>query len=101
MTDRQENRVYIRELAELVNRRIDTVRKWDRNHLPKKLQSRRDGTGRNWRYWTPAQVKGIFEWIERTDRRPGKGLPHWNPSEDEIDALLERLRQPRTTSSGS
>ena len=92
MTD---ERIYIRDAAELLNRRMDTLRKWDRHELPEHLQSHREESGRKWRYWTPEQIRGIFDWIEETDRRPGKGLPHWKPNQDEIDSLIQKLRKPR------
>lgn len=91
----EEKKVYIREAAEILNRQMDTLRRWDRLYLPKKLRAKREKTGRKWRYWTPAQIKEIALWMERTDRRPGKGLPHWKPSEEEIEGLLEKLRKPR------
>lgn len=92
----QEDRIYIREAAQILNRRMDTLRKWDRQGiLPKKLQPKREKTGRRWRYWTATQVKGIADWMERTDRRPGKGLPHWTPSQEDIDDMIEKLRTPR------
>jgi hypothetical protein len=89
-----EERVYIRQAADLLNRRMDTLRRWDRLYLPRNLRSKREKNGRKWRYWTPEQIKGIFDWIERTDRRPGKGLPHWNPSQQEIDSMIENMRRP-------
>lgn len=97
MADEQqtEERIFIREASDLLNRRMDTLRKWDRNFLPAELQSHREESGRRWRYWTPEQIKGIFDWIEETDRRPGKGLPHWNPSREEVEDLIQNLRRPR------
>lgn len=91
----KEERIYIRELATIIDRQMDTLRRWDRLYLPKRLQAKREKTGRKWRYWTPAQVVGIQEWMEKTDRRPGKGLPHWKPTEEEITELLVKLRKPR------
>lgn len=91
----EEERIYIREAAELLNRRMDTLRRWDRLYLPKNLKSHREESGRKWRYWSAKQLKGILEWMEKTDRRPGKGLPHWNPSQEEIDEVIEKLRRPR------
>ena len=91
-----EERIFIREAAELLNRRMDTIRKWDRDGiLPKKLQSKREESGRRWRYWTPAQISGIADWMEKTDRRPGKGLPHWKPTPEQVEELLVKLRKPR------
>lgn len=90
-----EDRIYIREAAELINRRMDTLRRWDRLYLPKNLKSHREESGRKWRYWTSKQLKGILDWMEKTDRRPGKGLPHWNPTQEEIDEVIESLRRPR------
>lgn len=89
------DRIFIRDAAEIFNRKMDTLRKWDRNELPKHLKSHREESGRRWRYWTPDQIRGIFDWIEKTDRRPGKGLPHWNPTQEDIDKLIQKLRKPR------
>lgn len=98
MAGKNDNRIYISEAAAILNRRPDTLRKWDRHELPKKLRSSREESGRKWRYWTPAKIKGILAWIERTDRRPGKGLPHYHPSPDQVDELLLKLRKPRKDS---
>lgn len=98
MATKVEERIYIREAAQILNRRMDTLRKWDRNELPKKLRAHREEDGRKWRYWTPAQIRGIFDWIKDTDRRPGKGLPHWNPSDEEIEDLIVKLRKPKSSS---
>ena len=87
-------RIYIREAAHLLKRRMATLRKWDQlSVLPRHLRPHRGDRG--WRYWTPDQVDGIREWIRETDRRPGKGLPHYNPTEKELDAVIEKLRGPR------
>lgn len=91
----EEERIYIREAAEILNRRMDTLRKLDRNELPDELKAHREESGRRWRYWTATQIAGIFKWIEETDRRPGKGLPHWNPTQEEVDELIEKLRKPK------
>lgn len=88
-------RIYIREAAELLNRRMATMRKWEQlGVLPAHLRPHRGHRG--WRYWTPSQIQGIREWLRETDRRPGKGLPHYNPTEEQLDAAIESMRTPRT-----
>lgn len=96
--DESAERIYITEAAELLNRRSDTIRKWERNgELPQHLRPHRGF--RNWRYFTPDQIEGIRQWIKDTDRYIGKGLPHYNPRvaevEKKLDATLEKLRRPR------
>lgn len=89
-----EERIYIRQAAQLLNRKMGTLRKWEQHKvLPKKLMPKRGERG--WRYWTPDQIKEIREWIRETDRRPGKGLPHYNPTERELERVFEKLRKPR------
>ena len=69
---REEGRVYIDELAKIVDRELGTIRKWERQLLPKRLYSKRGYRG--WRYWTDAQIfgkDGILEWMEKNDMRPG------------------------------
>lgn len=94
-TEQVIQRIYIREAAELLNRRMATLRKWEQlGVLPEDLVPHR-GT-RGWRYWTPEQINGIRQWIRETDRRPGKGLPHYNPTEKELDKAIEAMRTPRS-----
>jgi hypothetical protein len=96
MTEEQEGaeRIYIREAAELLNRRMGTLRKWEQlGVLPQHLVAHRGERG--WRYWTPDQLEGIREWLRDSDRRPGKGLPHWNPTEQQLDKAIKAMRQPR------
>lgn len=96
MADKEQgaDRIYIREAAEILNRRMATLRKWEQlGVLPKHLIPHR-GT-RGWRYWTPDQIQEIRDWIRETDRRPGKGLPHYNPTEADLDKAIEAMRNPR------
>lgn len=96
-TEQVAQRIYIREAADLLNRRMATLRKWEQlGVLPDDLLPHR-GT-RGWRYWTPEQINGIREWIRKTDRRPGKGLPHYNPTDKELDKAIEAMRTPRSKS---
>lgn len=89
-----DDRIYIRDAAELLNRRMGTLRKWEnQNILPPHLKSHRGHRG--WRYWTAEQVEGIREWLRDTDRRPGKGLPHYNPTDEALDRALAAMRMPR------
>lgn len=96
MTNQEQvERVYIREAADLLNRRMATMRKWEQlGILPKHLLPHRGQRG--WRYWTPDQIEGIREWLRETDRRPGKGLPHYNPTEAQLDDAIAAMRRPRT-----
>lgn len=99
-TEQQVERIYIREAAELLNRRMATLRKWEQlNVLPQHLRSHRGNRG--WRYWTPEQIDGIREWLRDTDRRPGKGLPHYNPTELQLDRAIHAMRRPRVANQGS
>lgn len=95
MTPEQSaERVYIREAAELLGRRMATLRKWEQlGVLPPHLRPHRGNRG--WRYWTPDRIEGIREWLRDTDRRPGKGLPHYNPTEAQLDAAIKAMRRPR------
>src|SRR5436190_21429959 len=90
----QAERVYIREAAELLNRRMATLRKWEQlGLLPDDLLPHRGGRG--WRYWTPEQIEGIRQWLKDTDRRPGKGLPHYDPTDAELDRAIAMMRKSR------
>lgn len=92
----QNERIYIREAAELLNRRMGTLRKWERTGvLPKHLRPHREKTGRQWRYWTPKQIEGIRQWLVKSDRRPGKGLPTYNPTREQAEANIIKMRRPR------
>jgi hypothetical protein len=93
-SDDRAERIYIREAAEALDRQMSTLRKWEQlGALPKHLQPHRGERG--WRYWTPDQIEGIKEWIRETDRRPGKGLPHYNPTEAQLDKAIQHMRRPR------
>src|SRR5690606_20380970 len=50
---------------------------------------------RGWRYWTPEQIEELKDWLKRTNRVPGKGLPHYNPTEASLERALDQLRRPR------
>jgi len=97
-TEQREQRVYIRDAAKLLNRRMATLRKWEQlGVLPDELLPHRGSRG--WRYWTPDQVEGIKEWLKETDRRPGKGLPHYDPTEKDLNRAIEAMRRPKRRSS--
>jgi len=71
-----------------------TLRKWEQlGLLPAHLLPHRGDRG--WRYWTPEQIEGIKKWIKETDRRPGKGLPNYDPTEAELDRAIKMMRRPR------
>lgn len=99
-TEQNAERVYIREAAELLNRRMGTLRKWETTGLlPAHLLPQRGHRG--WRYWTPEQIDGIRQWLRETDRRPGKGLPHYNPTDKQLDKAIAAMRVPRRRPGGS
>ena len=92
--DERVERIYIREAAAALNRQMATLRKWEQlDVLPEHLRPARGDRG--WRYWTPDQIEGIKQWIRDTDRRPGKGLPHYDPTEAELDRAIAAMRKPR------
>jgi len=67
----EDERVYIPEAAELLDRRIGTLRKWEADDvLPANLMPRRGK--RRWRYWSQEQIDLIRAWMIDTDRRPGR-----------------------------
>lgn len=90
----QAKRIYLRELAELIDRRMNTIRLWERDgSLPEELRAQRDE--RDWRYWTPAQVQRIKAWMKREGRAPGIGLRNVTPTPEKTQQILTNLRQPR------
>jgi hypothetical protein len=93
---REPGRFYIDELARLLNRRADTIRRWERSGmLPKYLHPKRGS--RDWRYWTDNQVygsRGIVAWMKREDMRPGNFFT--DPSQEENH--IRRLRVPKMIS---
>lgn len=92
--EQSADKIYIREVAELLNRRMATLRKWEQlGILPDHLRPHRGERG--WRYWTPEQIEGIRQWLRETDRRAGKGLPHYNPTEQQLDKAILAMRRPR------
>jgi len=93
-TDNTTHRVFIVELADLINRRPATIRGWDRTGiLPANARPERNERG--WRYWTEEQVPIIKQWIRDQELRPGKGLSHYNPSPEEVEAHIDGQRLPR------
>jgi hypothetical protein len=89
---REEGIVYIDELAAIINREQGTIRKWERERLPKRLHPRRGH--RNWRYWTDGQVwgpSGIIVWMDRNDMRPGNLVT----DPDKADEHVRNLRRPK------
>jgi hypothetical protein len=92
-TQREPGRYYIDELSAIVNRKPDTIRKWERmDMLPAHLKPRR-GT-RDWRYWTDKQVfgpRGILAWMRKNDIRPGAYLT--TPEQEKQH--IANMRRPR------
>lgn len=92
-----EEQFSISDVCRKLNRRPNTVRGWDREGiLPEHLKSKRMENG--WRYWTQDQIDGLADWIRETDRRPGKGLPNYNPTEEEREKHVRTVRTRRTKS---
>ena len=89
------NRIYIGDAAAELDRKVGTLRKWERDgRLPTDLLPERDERER--RFWTREQIEGIKRWMRETDLRPGKGLPNYEkPSEEQVREHLRKLRQPR------
>jgi hypothetical protein len=87
---KEEERIYIGQLAEEIHREMGTIRKWEhQGKLPKHLRPRRGE--RNHRYWTRKQVEGIKAWMKRNDMRPGRVVT--DPSKE--DQHVEHLRKPK------
>jgi hypothetical protein len=90
---KEEERIYIDELAKIVNRKVGTIRKWESDGwLPRHLLPKRGK--RTMRYWTHQQVygkRGLIAWMERNDMRPGNMLT--DPSVE--DEHVEHLRRPK------
>jgi len=94
----EEERIYIPQAAEILDRRMGTIRKWEAmGVLPHHLRPQRGKRG--WRYWTEAQLVGIAEWLVKTDRRPGRGLPHVDEAQridpDKVRQQIRALRTPK------
>src|SRR5581483_1864222 len=71
-----------------------TIRGWERDGLlPRSMLPHRDE--KDWRYWTPAQLEKIKEWMERNEMAPGKGLSGFDPTVLRVQEMLGKLRQPR------
>lgn len=86
--------VSIGQTAEQLNRKPGTIRKWEREGLlPDDCVPTRDSRGR--RFFTPDQIDKIRQWIIDTDRRAGKGLPYYDPSFEEVEQQVIKMRVPR------
>lgn len=91
-----EERIYIKDAAAQLNRRIGTIRKWElEGRLPDELIPKRNDRG--WRYWTQQQLEETKQWMEDVDLRPGKGLAFYNerPSQEKITEHIDNLRKPK------
>ena len=89
---REKGRVYIDELAPILNREMGTLRKWERENLPKRLHPKRGYRG--WRYWTDKQVwgdDGIIVWMDKNDMRPGNLVV----APENSDQHVRNLRTPK------
>lgn len=89
-----QERIYIGEAAERLDRRRATIRGWEREEvLPRRMRARRDERG--WRYWTPEQIEMIRRWIVRTDMRPGKAFLHYQPTPEQVAEHIAKTRRTR------
>jgi hypothetical protein len=90
---KSDKRIYITQLAQIVDREVGTIRKWQREgRLPKRLFPKRGY--RKWRCWTREQVfgrNGIVKWMAKNDVRPGNIV---TPPEREAEHV-EHLRRPK------
>ena len=94
--DENPDHVYIREAAELLHRRMGTLRKWEQTGvLPEHLRSQRGD--RDWRFWTREQIEGLKEWIRETKRYSGNAFTHYNPTEKQLDKVIEKMRRPHSS----
>jgi predicted DNA-binding transcriptional regulator AlpA len=85
--------IYISELCEIVNRKRNTIYKWEHSgRLPKHLIPQRGYKG--WRCWTYEQVygkNGIIAWMKANDIRPGNFIT--DPSREAQH--IASLRRPK------
>lgn len=85
--------VYIDKLSKIVDREVNTIRKWCRTGmLPKRLMPKFGFRG--WRYWTVTQVygdNGILEWMKKNNMRPGNLVT--DPSKEQQH--VANLRRPK------
>lgn len=85
-----EARYSISEAAKLLDRSPHTLRSWDRNgSMPASLRPKRDALGH--RYWTPALIQQIKEWIQRTGFHPGRGIDY-HPTQARLQQHIDKIR---------
>lgn len=90
----EDDRVYIPEASELLDRRIGTLRRWEADGvLPSHLMPLRGK--RSWRYWSPEQIEMIKQWMVDTDRRPGRALSHISSDPQKVVEQVHAMRKPR------
>jgi DNA-binding transcriptional MerR regulator len=88
-----EDAIYISELAAFLDRRIATIRMWDRTGLlPPDLKPFRDE--RNNRYWIKEQLPGLREWT--SSRSVAAGLDRHIP--EDVDEHLAKIRTAKAKS---
>jgi hypothetical protein len=109
------DRVYIEVVSKILDRKMDSLRNWDRKAvrywaenewtgeaprgiLPPDLLPRRGE--RNKRYWTREQVQRLPDWMIANKMYPGGSLPYYNPSPQEIKEVLQRQRRAQQKESG-
>lgn len=88
--------VSIGEMAVMINRRPDTIRKWELHGvLPENLRPERTESGR--RMWTQEQVQGIIRWLRESGRqmRGEDFLAEIDSEEVDRSIAVSRLMQRR------
>jgi hypothetical protein len=88
-TKKTDSIIYINELCRIVNRKRNTIYKWEhQGRLPRHLLPKRGK--KNWRYWTYDQVygpNGIIAWVKKNDMRPGNLITDPSKEAEHITAL--------------
>lgn len=97
-----DDQISIKQLAEILNRKENTIRRWEREGvLPKKLVPKRGP--RRWRYWTKAQVYGkggLIEWVRKRDEKLGwEGVLGTPYTPEQKARHIQNLRKPKYLSS--
>jgi hypothetical protein len=76
--------IIINDVAKLVGRVPDSLRRWDREGLlPQHLRPIRGP--RNRRYWRENQINELKAWMIDNKMFPGGALPHIHLSQEEIE----------------
>lgn len=69
MGSNEEERIYIEELATILDRKPHSIRQWLKD-LPRELRPKREG-GRKKIYWLPDQIEGMKRYAQEKSQRRG------------------------------